>query len=993
MKKKFILKLSSEEAFNKDGQEQKIAKTAKPYNTKTAQARMLAEELDRYDDFGALKIDLASYKQIEGKEGTGDYGIPYSHIHKLANTSDVILEHQQRAAILFLKDLRGFGLLADVVGSGKTFEACLVLSELAIRGKINSLLLVVPEQTYGEWIDVLENKFGLGKGVLEEVKEPVFTGGVTNVSYQDGMLKRPKRPAIVKTEDFVKWTEGGVKDLLFDAIVVDEAHHLCLEEGEYANALSLLSHMMETKKKVNSTYCILLSATPHSGNLEKMFRLWYFIRCKGGNPSDFEEKDDEDRTDEYRSEKEFYLNNVCRGAATVAEYVAVSKKYELEGVGKYVPEFKDAYIKYLKENLQKESDENFIIDNIEKYYFNLSEAAKRIHRDKFLSKEENKKIRAKVLSNIADSYHNGVMRSIMIRQPNRLAKAKKAKNYYFFPVVESSIGKYKGTYREFEYVVNPDNMYADDGVVFALRGNANMSKEKASLIDFSKKITNMGESSSAVFAEILISEILKTLNSFGNKKIFSKANSLQYYWEQMEGVNLDSAENIVIIAKGYKGDIFEYKYKELLKILKEKDKERIIIFFDYDIPKYGVEEKTWKRLYEKLINEKEISDRIIYAANPSDLSDFGMSDYSKSIYLDNFNKKENAIFLAGDEAFTEGVNLQQGSVLINFEVTPDPLAIDQRIGRIYRLGQLKDVEIISFAAMNELEGYALAYFNRIGLTYNLSGDATIIAGSNNENMVAVQCPACDKVDLYSDIEYAELKRTGRIRCTSTELCTMHDPRGVEKQIINVEEFKCDNCGAMLTRRENSSVYTCFATNNKKRGKLQNALGENNKKYHCSKYCIIQNCKRFERDLLDKCPILINYAGKEEPMFSDCKMLCYNCQYRGNLCPDSCNMFYDNMLDSIQSCLNCSYAICSPKPHVIEFDKDWKAPCPKRNSITNPCTGTLRPVTPKTFATYIKKAYNFEADGGESFCLNFLKEARKTDDLRRILEKDELREKN
>ena len=485
---------------------------------------------------------------------------------------------------------------------------------------------------------------------------------------------------------------------------------------------------------------------------------------------------------------------------------------------------------------------------------------------------------------------------------------------------------------------------------------------------------------------------MKGLKSFENKKIFSKANSQQYYWEQLRAVNLDSAENIVKIAKGYKGDIFEYKYKELLRILKEKAKERVVIFFDYDIQKYSTKETTWKRLYEKLQNEKDIKDRIIYAASYAESLDVTMSDYSKMLKLDAFDKKSNAIFLAADEAFSEGVNLQQGNVLINFEVTPDPLAIDQRIGRIYRLGQVSDVEIISFAAMNELEGYALAYFNRIGLTYNISGDATIIAGSNNENMVAVQCPACDKVDLYSDIEYAELKRMGGLKCINTEACTMHDPSGTEKQIINVEEFKCDNCGAMLTRREGSSVYTCFATNNTQRGKLQNSLGENNRKYHCSKYCIIQNCQRFAKHLADKCPILLNYKG-EEPTFADCKMLCYECQYRGNLCLDSCNMFFDNMLDSIQGCLNCEHAICSPKPHIIEFDENWKAPCPKRNSSSNPCTGTLRPIVPKTFATYIKKAYAFAADGGESFCKNFLVEAKKTDDLRKILEKDDLRNRN
>ncbi len=67
--------------------------------------------------------------------------------------------------------------------------------------------------------------------------------------------------------------------------------------------MKLLSLLMVTKKRANSTYCVLLSATPHSGNLDKMFRLWYFVRCKGGNPDDFDVKDDKDRTIDYKKKK------------------------------------------------------------------------------------------------------------------------------------------------------------------------------------------------------------------------------------------------------------------------------------------------------------------------------------------------------------------------------------------------------------------------------------------------------------------------------------------------------------------------------------------------------------------------------------------------------------------------------------------------------------------------------------------------------------------
>ena len=42
---------------------------------------------------------------------------------------------------------------------------------------------------------------------------------------------------------------------------MDEAHHLSEEAGKYAGAMKLLSEMMQTKKKAEATYCLLLTAS------------------------------------------------------------------------------------------------------------------------------------------------------------------------------------------------------------------------------------------------------------------------------------------------------------------------------------------------------------------------------------------------------------------------------------------------------------------------------------------------------------------------------------------------------------------------------------------------------------------------------------------------------------------------------------------------------------------------------------------------------------
>ena len=53
--------------------------------------------------------------------------------------------------------------------------------------------------------------------------------------------------------------------------------------------------------------------------------------------------------------------------------------------------------------------------------------------------------------------------------------------------------------------------------------------------------------------------------------------------------------------------------------------------------------------------------------------------------------KNNAQVLIATEAGGEGINLQFCHHIINFDLPWNPMRLEQRIGRIHRLGQEKDV--------------------------------------------------------------------------------------------------------------------------------------------------------------------------------------------------------------------------------------------------------------------------------------------------------------
>jgi len=60
------------------------------------------------------------------------------------------------------------------------------------------------------------------------------------------------------------------------------------------------------------------------------------------------------------------------------------------------------------------------------------------------------------------------------------------------------------------------------------------------------------------------------------------------------------------------------------------------------------------------------------------------------------------IFLATDDGGV-GVNLQTANILIKMDLPWNPAVPEQRIGRIYRLGQKKHINVFNFISKGTLE--------------------------------------------------------------------------------------------------------------------------------------------------------------------------------------------------------------------------------------------------------------------------------------------------
>ncbi|HEU5140498.1 MAG TPA: C-terminal helicase domain-containing protein, partial [Bacillales bacterium] len=97
--------------------------------------------------------------------------------------------------------------------------------------------------------------------------------------------------------------------------------------------------------------------------------------------------------------------------------------------------------------------------------------------------------------------------------------------------------------------------------------------------------------------------------------------------------------------------------------------------------------------------------------------------------------------LIATEAGGEGINLQFCQHIINYDLPWNPMRIEQRIGRIHRLGQEKDVTIYNFATENTVEEHILELlYEKINLFENVIGEIdeilTRLDLQNIENHIA-----------------------------------------------------------------------------------------------------------------------------------------------------------------------------------------------------------------------------------------------------------------
>jgi SNF2 family DNA or RNA helicase len=105
----------------------------------------------------------------------------------------------------------------------------------------------------------------------------------------------------------------------------------------------------------------------------------------------------------------------------------------------------------------------------------------------------------------------------------------------------------------------------------------------------------------------------------------------------------------------------------------------------------------------------------------------GMTAAEKKAAIEDF--RDHSEILLSSEAGGEGHNLQFCNTIINFDLPWNPVTIEQRVGRIHRIGQRREVFVFNFCLAGSIEEHILKILHeKINLFELVAGEIEMILG-------------------------------------------------------------------------------------------------------------------------------------------------------------------------------------------------------------------------------------------------------------------------
>ena len=152
-------------------------------------------------------------------------------------------------------------LIADAVGTGKTVEAGLILSELIARGRARRALICVPAPLRDQWSEALDHFFHLESTIVAGHLLPALERRLL-----PGQSVWSAHDIVIASIDYLKTRPETVLSHGWDVVVIDEAH-LCARPHTLPGAPDpdMARWLFATEAAKRAKHLVLLTGTPHNG--------------------------------------------------------------------------------------------------------------------------------------------------------------------------------------------------------------------------------------------------------------------------------------------------------------------------------------------------------------------------------------------------------------------------------------------------------------------------------------------------------------------------------------------------------------------------------------------------------------------------------------------------------------------------------------------------------------------------------------------------------
>lgn len=291
--------------------------------------------------------------------------------------------------------------------------------------------------------------------------------------------------------------------------------------------------------------------------------------------------------------------------------------------------------------------------------------------------------------------------------------------------------------------------------------------------NYNKALRNCGKNMWVIFLLIMMQRLVTSSTTAVRQSLQKRIKILEeqaFRYESMteaEFVEIDLEENmeeaiaaismdikseiedlnqIVAVAQQAEYQYLDVKVEPLLSIVDDifaEDKNRKLIIF--------TEFVATQQYLSKLLKDRGYSTSLLNGS---------LSIEERNLVLAEFREETN--ILISTDAGGEGLNLQFANYMINYDLPWNPMKIEQRIGRVDRIGQQRDVEIYNFVLADTVE--------------------TRVKDVLEEKLSVILREI--GIDKYADVLDSE---TAGVNFTDAYLNSIRNPRNIEYNIRPIEE--------------------------------------------------------------------------------------------------------------------------------------------------------------------------------------------------------------